>query len=153
MSDKNKKDKKASVGEMERKCHEYLSGWKRAQADYHNLEKQTEKKREEWIKMANSDLLMELLPIYDNLKLAIEHIPGENRKSDWVIGVQHIKNQMTKFLEDMEVEEITPLKGDRFDIEVHEAIKADKGGDKIKEVLKHGYKLNGKVLYPAKVIV
>ena len=139
--------------ELEKKCVEYLNGWKRAQADYANLQKEIENKRAEWVKMANADLLHELLPIYDNLKLAIEHVSEDKRKSDWVVGVEHIKNQMAKFLEDMGVEEITPVKGDKFDIDVHEAVESDEGGGKVKKVLKHGYKLNGRILYPAKVII
>lgn len=149
MSDKKKQDKK-SMDDLEKQCTEYLNGWKRAQADYINLEKETAKKRAEWVKMANADLLHELLPIYDNLKLAIEHMPEE---SDWAMGVEHIKNQMSKFLENAGVEEIAPAKGDKFDLEVHEAVESDRQGDKIKKVLKHGYKLNGKILYPARVII
>jgi molecular chaperone GrpE len=118
------------------------------------LEKEMERKRAEWIKMANTDLLMELLPVYDNLKLAMRHIPADKKESDWVVGIEHIKNQFKKFLEDMGIEEIVPHSGDKFDLDVHEAVKAEQeNNNKIKKVLKHGYKLNGRVLYPAKVIV
>ena len=88
---KKKKQPKLSYGELEQKCKEYLNGWQRAQADYINLQKEAEKKRAEWIKLANAGLLMELLPIYDNLKLAIEHIPQDKKKSEWVVGIEHIK--------------------------------------------------------------
>ena len=151
---KKKKHKKLSYEELQQKCGEYLHGWQRAQADYINLEKETEKKRIEWIKMSNADLLAELLPVYDNLKLAVEHIPEDKKNFDWVVGIKHIKNQFKKFLDNMGIEEIVPKKGDKFDLDVHEAVKADKeNGNKIKQVIKHGYKLNGRVLYPAKVII
>jgi molecular chaperone GrpE len=155
MTEKKKQtDEKLDIEELKQKCKEYLSGWQRAQADYINLEKEMERKRAEWIKMANTDLLMELLPVYDNLKLAMRHIPADKKESDWVVGIEHIKNQFKKFLEDMGIEEIVPHSGDKFDLDVHEAVKAEQeNNNKIKKVLKHGYKLNGRVLYPAKVIV
>ncbi len=157
------KDKKL-IEELRAKCEEYLNGWKRAQADYHNLEREIDQKKSEWIKMANADLLAQLLPIYDNLKLALKHVPEEQKKSDWVVGIEHIKNQLSKLLEENGIEEIKTI-GEKFNPELHEAVSVvksdkhkketgqiDKGG-LIKEEVRPGYKLNGKVLYPAKVIV
>ena len=157
------KDKKL-IEELRAKCEEYLNGWKRAQADYHNLEREISQRKSEWIKMANADLLIQLLPIYDNLKLALRHVPDEQKKSDWVIGIEHIKNQLNKLLEENGVEEIKTV-GEKFNPELHEAVSVAKSGkqkegvkqpDKsglIKEEMRPGYKLNGKVLYPAKVVV
>lgn len=157
------KDKKL-IEELRAKCEEYLNGWKRAQADYHNLEREIDQKKSEWIKMANADLLAQLLPIYDNLKLALKHVPEEQKKSDWVVGIEHIKNQLNKLLEENGVEEIKTV-GEKFNPELHEAVsvaksdkhkkeagQVDKGG-LIKEEVRPGYKLSGKVFYPAKVIV
>ena len=182
MKDKKeiKKDKssKLNIEELEQKCGEYLAGWQRAQADYDNLKKETDKAKTEWIKMANGDLLAEILPVYDNLKLAIVHIPEEQKKLDWVVGIEHIKNQLSNFLEQNGVEEIKTV-GEEFDPKVHEAVashesiktlkhesnKVDEdetrlrqgfGGRRdniIKKEVRAGYKLHGKVLYSAKVIV
>ncbi len=162
------KDKaKKTIADLEAKCEEYLNGWRRAQADYHNLQQEIERRKAEWIKMANADLLMELLPIYDNLKLALKHVPEKEKKSEWVIGVEHIKNQLSKLLEEHGVEEIETV-GKVFDPHLHEAVSVadeketekDKREDKekkerlvIKDEVRAGYKLNGKLLYPAKVIV
>lgn len=160
MVKQKKKDKNLSIDELQERCEDYLNGWRRAQADYRNLEHEMEKKRAEWVKMANADLIMEVLPIYDNLKLALKHIPEKHRKSDWVIGVEHIKNQFAKFLEDNGVEEIK-TQGEEFNSDIHEAVKnhdaesnqRGTGNNIIKKEVKAGYKLNGKVLYAAKVIV
>ena len=164
------KDKELSYEELFKKSDEYLNGWKRALADYHNLERETEKKKSEWLKMANEDLLFELLPIYDHLKLAWAHIPAEQKKTDWVVGIEHIKNQMKKFLETQGIEEIQTI-GQKFDPTLHEAVEhkdaesaentsTDAGqGDTeshneiIKKEIRAGYKLNGKVIQAAKVIV
>lgn len=143
----------------------HLNGWKRAKADYMNLKKNTEEARSEYIKYANSGLLEELFPIYDKMKDAIKYIPvGEKEDEDnkWFIGVEHIKNQLGKFLRDNGVEEIIPHEGDKFDYQIHEAVsgvpnennkpKVERG-DMIKNVIEHGYKLNGRMLKPAIVEV
>ncbi|HRY63592.1 MAG TPA: nucleotide exchange factor GrpE [Patescibacteria group bacterium] len=151
-------DKSAAINEeLEKKCQEYLAGWQRAQADYINLQKTTERDKAEWLKFANQGLLMEILPIYDHLKLAVKHIPEAQRKESWVVGVENIKNQFGKFLSEAGVEEINTV-GEKFNPEEHEAVAADNAESDehrgvIKEELRGGYKLNGKVLYPAKVIV
>ena len=163
---KNKKQKEINVKELQKKSEEYLNGWKRAQADYQNLQKETEINKKKWIQMASAGLLEELLPIYDNFKLAIKHIPQEQMKLDWVIGIVHIKNQLEKILNDNGIEEIKTV-GEKFDVELHEAVarqEQDKdqqstgdnnkdNNDIIQKEIRAGYKLNGKVLYPAKVIV
>ncbi len=145
------------MGEIERKCQEYLAGWQRAQADYVNLQKTTEREKAEWAKFANQGLLMELLPIYDHLKLAMKHVPEEQKKESWVVGMENIKNQFGKFLADNGVTEIKTV-GEKFEPEEHEAVAAenvesDEHQGKVKEELRGGYKLHGKVLYPARVTV
>src|SRR3989338_407505 len=151
------KDKELSYEELFKKSDEYLNGWKRALADYHNLERETEKKKSEWLKMANEDLLVVLLPLYDNLKLALKH--SQSEKNDWLTGIEHVTAQFKKVLEENGVREIKTV-GEKFDPEVHEAVVAQetsgseqKQDNIIKKEVKTGYKLNGKVIYPAKVIV
>ena len=148
--------KKDKLEDLEQQSGEYLAGWQRAQADYHNLEKEVAKSKKNIIKFANADLLTEILPVYDNLKLAIQHIPEDQRKQDWVIGIDHIKNQFQQFLEKSGIQEIK-TKDQEFDPEIHEAVK-DKEDNResngiIKKEIKAGYKLHDKVLYPAKVVI
>lgn len=178
--DKHKKDKKKTekinVKDLQKKSEEYLNGWQRAQADYQNLQRETEIKKREWIQLANANLLEELLPIYDNYKLAMAHIPENQKKTDWIIGIIHIKNQLEKFLKDYGIEEIKTV-GEKFDVNLHEAVALqstdnsqlsvnkeenkekenkdlkEKDEQIIKEEVRAGYKLHGKVIYPAKVIV
>ena len=146
-----------------KKCEENLAGWKRALADYENLKKQTNKEKEAFVKFANLNLIMHLIPIYENFKTAFSHLPDGMDGEEWVKGMEHIRDQFKKVLEDSGVEEIVPKKGDKFDVEVMEAvdehsdktrIAADKSDiEKIKKVVSTGYKLHGKVFLPAKVIV
>jgi len=155
-----KKDTKKSKSELEiakQKMEEYLNGWKRAKADYINLKKETEKKQGEMIQFANAAMILEILPIYDNFKLAWQHIPQEHKKNDeWLKGIEQIKKQFAELLKNMGIEEIKTV-GEKFDPEIHEAVakekKEDMESDTIFEEIKGGYKLYDKVLEPAKVKV
>ena len=63
---------------------EYLDGWKRAKADYINFKRDAEKEKMEIVQFANAGLLLELLPILDNLKTAMKHVPENMTKESWV---------------------------------------------------------------------
>ena len=151
----------SKIEALRQKCDEYLNGWKRAKADYENLKKQTQKEKEEFVKFANLNLIMQLIPVYGNLKYSFEHLPGDFKDNDWVKGIEHIKNQFKQVLEENGVEEINPQVGDGFNPEIHEAVKgegdrkSEKTGNanKIVKVISGGYKLNGKVIVAAKVVV
>jgi molecular chaperone GrpE len=155
-----KKDTKKPKSELEiakQKMEEYLNGWKRAKADYINLKKETEKKQGEMIQFANAAMILEILPIYDNFKLAWQHIPQEHKKNDeWLKGIEQIKKQFAELLKNVGIEEIKTV-GEKFDPEVHEAVakekKEDMESDTVFEEIKGGYKLYDKVLEPAKVKV
>jgi len=140
-------------------CDKYLAGWKRALADYENLKKQNQKEKEVFVKFANLNLIMHLIPVYENFKIAFEHLPSGMDGEEWVKGMEHIKNQFKKVLEDSGVEELVPQIGDGFNPELHEAVdqesrsKNKELSNKIKKVVSTGYKLHGKVFLPAKVIV
>ncbi|MDD2807126.1 MAG: nucleotide exchange factor GrpE [Patescibacteria group bacterium] len=138
------------------KAEEYLNGWKRAKADYINLKKDTEKRTAEIIQYANAALIAELLPIFDNFKLALKHIPEPAKSAEWVTGFIHIKKQFDDFLKQLGIEEIK-TDGDKFNPEFHEAVatesQADVESGVIYEEVKSGYTLHGKVVVPAKVKV
>ncbi|MFA5188652.1 MAG: nucleotide exchange factor GrpE [Patescibacteria group bacterium] len=142
------------LARLQAQCDEYLNGWKRAKADYINFKKETEDKQAMLFEFANATLLMEVLPIYDNLKKAIL-VAGEE-KNNWLEGIKQIKKQLEDLLKDHGVEEIKTL-GEKFNPEFHEAISKEKKegveADTIIVELSSGYLLKGKVLVAAKVIV
>lgn len=139
-----------------KKAEEHLDGWKRAKADYLNLKKDSQKEKEELIKFSNAALVIEVLPIYDHLKLAFNHLPKELENNEWVKGIAGIKKQTQGFLESLGIKEIKTV-GEKFDPNFHEAVAHEKKDgfktDIIFEEVKPGYVTEGKVLYPAKVKV
>ncbi|MFH1367249.1 MAG: nucleotide exchange factor GrpE [Patescibacteria group bacterium] len=157
--DKNQKPKNIehdSVDFWQKKAEEHLDGWKRAKADYLNLKKDSQKEKEELIKFSNAALVIEVLPIYDHLKLAFNHLPKELENNDWVKGIAGIKKQTQDFLESLGIKEIKTV-GEKFNPEFHEALTHEKKDgyktETIFEEVKPGYTSEDKVLYPAKVKV
>lgn len=141
---------------VKKQNEDHLNGWRRAKADYLNLKKEIEKKSIELIQFANAGLILQILPIYENFKTALEHITEDDQKKDWVIGVGHIKKQFEDFLKNLGLEPIKTV-GEKFDPNLHEAVSSEKLEGKeddiiIKEV-SGGFKLYDKVLEPAKVVV
>lgn len=144
------------VEELKKKSEEYLNGWKRAQADYQNLTKETAKWRVEFVKFANENLILELLPVLDNFEAAFSQILEAEKNSASVVGFAHIKKQMEDLFKANGVERIKTV-GEKFDPERHEAVEhrhvegAEQGV--IVEEKRAGYQLNGKVVQAAKVVV
>ncbi|MBL7058643.1 nucleotide exchange factor GrpE [Patescibacteria group bacterium] len=123
---------------------------KRALADYQNLVKQNVREKQEFTKYANEQLLYEIIPVYDNLKISLEHFKEGGNHSSWLEGVKYVVKQFADALKNMGLEEIT-TEGKEFNYNTMEALEGD--GKKVKKEVKSGYKLNGKVIIPAKVIL
>ncbi len=129
--------------------------YKLALADYQNLLKQGVKDRRDAILYANEALILELLPVYDNLKLSFKH-SGEDNQA-WLTGLQHVIQQFKKVLEEAGVVEIK-TENQFFDPTSMEAVETRTTNDKkldglVAEELKGGYSLNEKVIIPARVAV
>ena len=148
-----KKDKKS---DLEQKCGEYLQGWQRAQADYDNLKKETAVWKTEFTKYANTDMIMQILPILDNFKAAFKQIPDSEQDSAGVTGFSYIMKQLEELLKNNGVETIKTV-GEQFNCSDHEAIESTEHKDypdnEITEEKKPGYTHNDKVIQVAKVVV
>lgn len=141
---------------LKRKADEYLAGWQRAKADYLNLKKQTEKEKEEFARFANAALIIELFPIYGNLKRALGHVPADQQEAEWVKGIGHIAQQFKQLFQQLGIEEIKTI-GQRFNHDLHHAVTKEKrqGAEPgmILDELKTGFTMHGKVIEPAQVRV
>lgn len=128
----------------------YENMYKRALADYQNLLKQTAKEREEFIKYANEQIIYDIIPVYDNLRVSMEHIDESAAKNGWAEGIKYVIKQFKDILEKMGVEEIEAV-GKKFDYHTMEALEGK--GEKVVKTVKPGYTLRGKVIIPAKVVL
>ncbi|MDO8490146.1 MAG: nucleotide exchange factor GrpE [bacterium] len=150
-------DIQKELEECRKQSEEYLNGWKRAKADYVNFKNDQEKRSRELAQFASMSTLLGYIPIVDNFRMAFEHLPKELESSEWVKGVQHIFTQMKEMLKTMGVEEFSATIGSTFDPAEHQAVgqeqRDDIEDDAISQEVGFGYRLHGKVIVPAKVIV
>lgn len=144
-------------------AEEYLAGWKRAQADYANLKKETERERTEFVKYANENLLQEILPAIDQYDVALSHtpdvsgLPEEEQKKlkNWIIGLHAVKALWENAFQSVGLERVRT--DGAFDPQIHDAVGREAHetvpkGD-IVRATQDGWTLNGKLLRPAKVII
>jgi molecular chaperone GrpE len=144
---------KQALAEETARAEANLAGWQRAQADFINYKQRSEQEREESVKFANSLLMLNLLPILDDLERAFASIPARLAKLSWIDGVRLIERKLQA---NLEAQGLSPIKalGEPFDPNLHEATRQDKGkeGIVIEEVQK-GYKFRDRVIRPSKVVV
>lgn len=139
------------------KCEEYLNGWKRAQADYQNFQKEMVERQKGLVQFANEGLILDLLPILDHFTEAFNHVPEANREEPWTQGIFYIKKQLETIINKYGVEKI-PTVGEKFNPEIHEAVGQSDAVSSaevhqvVKEV-KAGYKLHGSLIRAAQVII
>ncbi|HCE30436.1 MAG: Protein GrpE [Candidatus Daviesbacteria bacterium GW2011_GWB1_39_5] len=129
---------------------------KRAVADYHNLEKRVAEGRSELTRWGTSALLTRILPVLDHLEKVVDFgrpaLSERSESKDWFKGVEMAVKELTGVLQSEGLEQIAA--DGQFDPNMHEALDTREGEDnKILEVVKKGYTLNGKVLRPAGVVV
>lgn len=128
----------------------YKEKYLRALADYQNLVKRSSDEKMEFVRYANEQMLHDILPVYDNLKVSLLHINDEAENNGWVTGIKYVVKQFKDFLESVGVEEIKTV-GEKFDHNTMEALEGK--GEKVVKELKSGYMLKGKVVVAAKVEV
>ncbi|MCX6797907.1 MAG: nucleotide exchange factor GrpE [Candidatus Falkowbacteria bacterium] len=146
----NGEQKKRFVFLRDEEFESWEHKYKRALADYQNLLKQTASEKAEFAKYALTDFLEDILPVYDHLKMSIAGLKDEDHDNPWVAGVKHVLKQFKDTLASKGLEEIKTT-GAKFDHNTMEALEGK--GDRVKQEVRAGYKLNGRVIRPAKVIV
>jgi molecular chaperone GrpE len=136
----------------ERERDEYLDLARRSQADFENYRKRAAREAAAAGERAKSGLVRELLPIVDNLERALAS--AEEGEQHLAEGVRLVHAELIAVLERNGVEQFDPA-GDRFDPAEHEAlsVRADGEPGMVLDVVEKGYRANGTVLRPARVVV
>ena len=144
---------KQALAEEKTKAEGYLANWQRAQADFINYKRRSEQEKEEVSRFANSVLMLNLLPILDDLERAFTSIPPHLARLTWVDGIRLIERKLRATLEAQGLSAIKAL-GEPFDPALHEAAMHGKGKEGIViEELQKGYKFHDRVIRPAMVVV
>jgi molecular chaperone GrpE len=147
----------------QRQRDEYLELAQRTQADFENYRKRAARDAAAAGERAKSGLVRELLPVVDNLERALDSAAGAEGSGDGerpeehlADGVRLVHSELVAVLSRNGVEVFDP-KGDKFDPELHEALsmRSENGCEQgmVLDVVEKGYRLNGAVLRPARVVV
>lgn len=127
------------------KVEDLEAKYKRALADYQNLQRRTHEEKQEWARFSNKEIILKLLPILDTLMLAEKHTKDQN----FILTVQ-------QFLQALEQEGVKRIKtmGEEFDPNTMEAVSTTEGDSgKVVEEMRAGYLFYDIVLRPAQVVV
>jgi molecular chaperone GrpE len=139
---------KKRLKDTDEKAERYLNQLKYAKADLENLQKNTQRRIEQIIERANGRLLGELLPITDELDLAIQNV-NSTKNPEFYNGLQMVKKKLNRLLE---LEGVKPIdtEGKSFDPHLHEALleveTTDYPNGSIVEEIRKGYTYNNRVL-------
>jgi molecular chaperone GrpE len=152
LEEKEEVEAEDPLGRTERERDEYLDLARRAQADFENYRKRAAKEAAAAGERAKSGLIRELLPIVDNLERALAS--AEEGEQHLAEGVRLVHAELIAVLERNGVEQFDPA-GDKFDPTEHEALSVRPHGESgvVVDVVEKGYRANGTVLRPARVVV
>jgi molecular chaperone GrpE len=128
----------------------------RALADNENFKRRIQRETDEVRKYATESVLADLLPVLDNLALAIDHARSLEACKNVVMGVDMTRKIFLDTLKKHGLECVGAC-GEAFDPNVHEAIGTvcEEGREEgcVAKVAQAGYVLKGRVIRPAKVLV
>ncbi|MBA7519410.1 Protein GrpE [subsurface metagenome] len=147
---------KKELEEETRLAEEYLSQLKYLQADFENYKKMVAREREMYEMCATEELIKGLLPIIDNLGIAIASANQGKDITSFVEGIELIYKDLMAVLGKEGLKQIKAV-GEKFDPYTHEVIMTviDDGlpEDTVLEELEKCYMLGSKVIRTAKVKV
>jgi molecular chaperone GrpE len=155
----------------EAKAAEYLALAQRSQADFENFRKRSAREAALAADRGMSRLAKELLPALDHLELALRSAEASGGQSpersrdpegrergggELLDGIRLVQNELIAALSRVGIQAFSP-QGEPFDPSEHEAMASQpvEGTEPgtISEVYQQGYRINGVVLRPARVVV
>ncbi len=149
----NESDDRSELEVEREKAETYYRNWQRATADFINYKRRIEQERGESARFASAALVINMLPVYDDLDRAVGSVDASLAGLNWVQGVVAIQRKFRQMLESMGVQELT-AEGEAFDPARHEAVSQQPGPEgKVLAVVQKGYALGEKVIRPAMVVV
>jgi molecular chaperone GrpE len=135
---------------------DYLALAQRTQADFENFRKRAAREKAEAGDRGMGRLAKELLPALDHLELALRATEEHEGAEDVVKGFRLVHEELLGALERVGIQGFSP-QGEPFDPNEHEAMAQQPSEDAeagtVIEVYQRGYRINGQVLRPARVVV
>ena len=123
-------------------------------ADFDNYRKRVDRDREQQSLRIKGQVISQFLDIIDIIDKAQESEYPDLESS--LNGISGIQKLVSSFMESLKIEKFVP-KGELFDFRFHEALTTvddnEVDPNTVVDVIQSGYKLEGEVLRPAKVVV
>ena len=145
---------KEEIPSPEAELAELKDRYVRLYAEFDNYRKRLQKEKEQLTKYGNESLLDALLPVIDNLEMALKH--AADTTDGLVQGVEITLRELLRVLEKFSVTPI-PAAGRAFDPAVHHAMsqveRADVAHHTVVEEFRKGYTYGDRVLRPSLVAV
>jgi molecular chaperone GrpE len=145
---------RAESAEMER--DKYLEMLQRSEAEFENYRKRLQQNLTEERRYAHADLARELLPVLDNLQLALNAATTRSELDALIEGVRLVQSQLLDTLRRFGVNRVDAL-GKSFNPDMHEAVSVEPRSDvehgTVTQVMEPGFRLHERLLRPAKVVV
>lgn len=145
----------ANLHQIKQQNEEYKNKYIRLAADFENFQKRTITEHNQIKNSSKADMILALLPVINNLNLALKHTP-QNIDQSWLEGIDHIKHQLEQILTS-EGFYLINNQNETFDLNRHEAISyepSDLPENSIIEIIEPGLACsNGKIIKPARVRV
>jgi len=147
----------ARLAEADRRAQAAEERALRLQAEMDNLRKRTEREVENAHKFGNEKLLGELLPAIDSMELGLDAAQSESAdvagvREGMELTLKMLLGAVTKF-----GAEVLDPAGEAFNPDIHQAIATQEspgtGANSVLQVVQKGYRLNGRLVRPALVIV
>lgn len=144
------------INELQEASEKNYDLYLRSEAEIENIKKRNKKEKEDWLKYANETLIKEILPVLDNLEMAISHTQNENSLNALREGVELTLKGLKDTLAKSGLEEVK-AEGERFDPNYHHAV-SEQNDENVEagiilQELQKGYTLNSRLIRPAMVIV
>ena len=144
---------RSDLDDLTRERDNYLALAQRTQADFENYRKRMARENAAAVDRGMAKLAKELLPALDHLELALKAADGHE---DVVKGFAMVAGELQAALNRVGIQTFSP-KGEAFDPNEHEAMAQQpvEGAEPgtVVEVYQSGYRINGAVLRPARVVV
>ena len=141
---------------LQKEKDELFGKLQRVSADYANFQKRVPKQISDTICYEKEKIIKTLLPALDNFEHTLQNANSAENADVFIKGIRIIYDQMLDILKSHSVEQIK-APGEKFDPALHEAMmqktEPEKEDNIVLEEFQKGYKLNGRVIRPSKVIV
>ncbi len=150
-------DEALEIDQLRAERDEFKDRFMRALADAENARKRSDRDRREAENYGGSKLSRDMLPVYDNMKRALETVTEEQKEANAALieGIELTMRELLSVFKKHGIEIIAPEVGDRFDPQQHQAmfeapVPGTKAGDII-QVAAEGFMLHDRLLRPAQV--